>query len=101
MRFHYGQSPNDTSVQRVSARRIFGTNHLSIKWHLLMDSPQHTLTTNVTGVIARILCDYQPHVKPGRKYSIKEPGIRLYDVSYWDNLANETYVHLESAETIS
>ncbi len=66
-----GNLPMILVIQHVSARRIISTCYLSIQWHLLMDRSQHTLTTDVTDVIARILCDYQAHVKQTWKYSIK------------------------------
>jgi len=58
-----GNLPMILLIQRVSTRHIISTYLLSIKWHLLMNSTQHTLITDVTDVIARILCDYHSHVK--------------------------------------
>ncbi len=57
-------------VQRALARRIISTSLLSIEWHLLMDSTQHTLTTDVAKVIARILYDEHSHVKRTSEYNV-------------------------------
>src|SRR5579864_3669612 len=96
-----GNLPTIPVVQRVSARRIISTVYLSIKWHLLMDRSRHTLTTDVTDVIARILSDYHSRVKIAREYNVRGPAAHLYAVSCKDNLANETCLHLEIVETIS
>lgn len=85
-------------IQRVPARRIISTYHLSIEWHLLMDSTRHTLTTDVTEMIAHILCDNHSHVKLKSEYTLRELTGRLYDGPCMDNPANKIYAHLDAAE---
>jgi hypothetical protein len=80
-------------IQRASARRIISTYHLSIEWHLLMDSTRHTLTTDVTEVLSHILCDDYFCVKLANEDNVKEPVARQCGVPYTDNPANETDVH--------